>query len=94
MLEKLLQEMVNKALESEGAIEKGLKHGLYIHLKKYPDEPKFMLTIFREGVDPSAQEWNTVIAHWPYELGPMNWSKKGMTTDGRHFMQAQIKSGG
>lgn len=92
MLEAILEKLVKDALETNEPVQKQLQHGLHLHLRKYEQEPYFMLTIFREGVGPSAQEWNIVIAHWPYPLGAINWSGKGFTKDGKHFMQAKIKT--
>lgn len=66
-----------------------LGHGLNIHMRKIGDG--VMLTIWREVVDPSAQEWNTVIAYWPWPLGFLNWSNSGVTDSGRHFKQVAIQ---
>lgn len=87
-LTDLIQHTID-ALEATGStVDKPLPGGMHIHLRK--DGSSYVLTIWRERVPPSAREWNTVIAHWPYLLGPINWSKAGVTTSGKYIKQARI----
>ena len=89
-LTDILQALIDKTVNLEGAGDDiALPHGLHVHLRLIGDD-SFMLTIWRFSVDPSAQEWNTVVAHWPYPLGTINWTNSGVTENGKHFKQAEI----
>lgn len=92
MLTEIIQELIEKAQASGKVKEKELKGGLHLHIR--PGDSDMTLTLYRYAVYPSAQEWNIVIAHWPYPLGAINWSGKGSTKDDKHFMQAKIKTQG
>lgn len=71
-----------------GSVETKLKHGLYLHVRKIDNE--YLFTIYRLEVYPSAQEWNTCIAHWPYPIGAINWHNKWKTPLEKFCLQARI----
>lgn len=87
-LTDILETLVRAANAKDGPIEKALPGGMHIHLRK--DGGSYVLTVWRKNVPPSAREWNTVIAYWPYTLGPVVWSKEGVTESGKHYKQARI----
>ena len=66
MLKQMLHEMIETTRETPAAIHQSLKGGLHIYLRKEADG--FHLVLMRKGVDPSMQEWNTVIAYWPWRV--------------------------
>lgn len=88
MLTQIIQKLIDKAMASGEPQDKPLEHGLYLFIR--PSESGLTLTIYRIGVDPSACEWNTVIAFWPWKLGELNWTDSGITESGRHYKQVFI----
>jgi len=91
LTEIIQTKLVDIADVVDSPVQFKLNHGLILHLRRYVDKPGYMLTLIREGVDPSVQEWNTVIAFWPWDLGAINWDRDGCTKDGLHFKQAHIR---
>lgn len=90
MLTQILQELLDKIASGASSADKPLKHGLNILMRAC--EGGVLLTIWREVTDPGANEWNTVIAFWPYPIGAINWDESGVTESGRHYKQAFIKT--
>lgn len=89
MLETILKELLEQVKTGpQPTAQKMLGGGLGIHLRK--DGGSVVLTIWRLNVPPSAKEWNVVIAHWPWELGAINWSNSGVTKSGKYIKQARI----
>jgi len=66
MLEKMLDDMVSVVLANEIAVHKALKGGLHIYLRHEDDG--FHLALMRKGVYPSMNEWNVVLAAWPWHV--------------------------
>lgn len=89
MLTKILQDLLEQANAApDQPAQKMLGGGLGLHLRK--DGGSVVFTIYRINVPPSAKEWNTAIAFWPWQLGALNWSNSGVTKDGRYYKQARI----
>jgi len=87
-LQKTIRELLYSADHSKIAVSAELKHGLHLHVRKKGHA--YIFTIYRLGVSPSVQEWNTCIAHWPYQIGAVNWSAFGITRLGNHYKQGYI----
>jgi len=85
---KLLNEIVNSI---DHRVSHALPGGLVLHLREDLERNGYMLTIYRRGVEPSVQEWNIVVAHWPWDLGPLNFENAGVTENGLHYKQAWIE---
>ena len=72
MLKQILFEMIAECRESPAVVHQSLKGGLHIYMNKQADG--FHLVLMRKETMPSLQEWNTVIAFWPWKviLNPKN----------------------
>ncbi len=66
-LTHILTELVERAREGAPA-EFTLSRGLRIELKYYPVTNSYRLTLSRLDTEPSWDEWQAVILHWPYRV--------------------------
>mgnify|MGYP001408364984 CR=1 FL=1 len=66
MLKEMLSEMIAYSRETSASVHRGLKGGLHLYLNKKTDG--FHLVLMRKECYPSLQEWNTVIAFWPWRV--------------------------
>lgn len=69
MLKKLLQSMLDEAVKAPKAVVKRkLKENLHIALAV--TDKDVQISISRDKVYPSASEWKTVLANFPYQVQP------------------------
>lgn len=67
ILDKMLADMVATTRTSPIAVHQGpLKGGLHIYLRH--EEDGYHLVLMRQKLKPSLQEWNTVLAYWPWDV--------------------------
>ena|SRR3972149_5025968 len=69
-LESILLDLVDLARGSNGndVHTRLFKGGLHIWVRYYAEKKVFRLSIGRQKVSPSMQEWNTVLSRWPWHV--------------------------
>ena len=68
-LEQILADLIRLSKDMDGIdVHTKLKGGLHIWVRYYVGKKTFRLSIGRNGVEPSMQEWNVTLSRWPWRV--------------------------
>lgn len=74
MLTQIITQMLQAAKETGAVQRRKLKNDLHITIIQQTTH--WTLILRRDNIYPSEQEWQTVLRHWPYEVGQVQPEKR------------------